>query len=272
MPFITTDDGTDLFYSDWGKGDQVVVFVHAWGLSSKQWQYQLRDFIAQGFRCITYDKRGHGRSDQSGGGYDHDTLADDLATLIQTLDLQGVNLIGHSFGCGQVVRYVTRHGRDRVDRAVLLAPCLPLLLKTPDNEDGWDLTLVDANVDLLAQDVPKWCEVTAPSYFGSAPHDLAGLVDWTCREIIDTPLPVLLETLRSNACSDFRSELPGFDVPTLILHGDADTSAPIQLTSQKTAPLLPECTFITYPEAGHGFYASEHPQVNRDILAFLAKT
>ena len=143
MPYTETSDKTRLFHIDWGSG-KPVVFAHAWGLNSDMWNYQLPSFIASGLRCVAFDRRGHGRSDRPGRGYDYDTFADDLAALIERLDLRDVTLVGHSAGCGEVVRYLSRHGDERVERVVLLAPVTPLIVKTEDNPEGLDPAVLAA--------------------------------------------------------------------------------------------------------------------------------
>jgi pimeloyl-ACP methyl ester carboxylesterase len=270
MPFIETSDGTNLFYTDWGCGP-AVVFTHAWALSSDQWTYQMPAFVDAGLRCVAYDRRGHGRSDRPGRGYELDTLADDLAQLIQRLDLRDVTLIGHSLGTREIVRYLTRYGQSRVGRLVLVAPTTPFLLRTDDNPDGWDASLVAANRAALQANVPKWCadsNAVGP-YFGTTAGDVQGLVDWTIRQIVDTPLHVLLQTASQNIVVDMRAELPTLSLPCLILHGDADASAPIELTGRKTVSLIPGARLIEYAGAGHGLYASEHQRLNADALAFI---
>lgn len=152
------------------------MFVHAWALNSDMWAYQMPDFVDSGLRCVAYDRRGHGRSDRPGHGQDYDTRADDLASLIEHLDLHGVTLVGHSAGCGDIVRYVSRYGDGRVERAVLLAPTTPMLLKTADNPDGLDESVVAASAEALKKDIPQWCADNAPPFFGRTPVS-AGLID-----------------------------------------------------------------------------------------------
>jgi pimeloyl-ACP methyl ester carboxylesterase len=270
MPFIETADRTSLFVTDWGSGPPVV-FTHAWGLRSDQWDYQVPALADAGLRCVRYDRRGHGRSDRPASGYDLDTMADDLAAVIGHLDLHEATLICHSLGSKEVVRYLSRHGDSRIARIVLVAPTTPLLRRTADNPDGLDPALIEANYQAVAADVPKWCadfEAAGP-YFGSSPGGSQGLVDWTIRMIVDTPLPVLLETLRLNADADMRAELQKIQVPALIVHGDQDASAPIGLTGRRTAGLIAGASLIVYPGAGHGLYASDHDALNADLLAFI---
>jgi len=247
------------------------VFTHAWGLRSDQWTYQVPALAGAGLRCVLYDRRGHGRSDRPATGYDIDTLADDLAAVIGHFDLHEITLIAHSLGSKEAIRYLTRHGEARIARLVLIAPVTPLLRRTADNPGGLDPALIDANYAAVAADVPKWCadfEAAGP-YFGASPGASSGLVDWTIRMIVDTPLPVLLETLTINADVDMRAELQKIQVPTLIIHGDQDASAPIDLTGRKTAELIGGASLTVYPGAGHGLYASDHDALNADVVAFI---
>lgn len=273
MPFIETADRTGLYVTEWGSGPPVV-FTHAWGLRSDSWNYQVTALAAAGLRCVLYDRRGHGRSDRPATGYDIDTMADDLATVIEHFDLHEATLVSHSLGSKEVIRYLTRHGQSRIARLVLVAPTTPLMRRTADNPDGIDPALIEANYQAVAADVPKWCadfEAAGP-YFGSSPAGSQGLIDWTTRMIVDTPLHVLLETLKVNVNTDMRPELQKIQVPALIIHGDQDASAPIDLTGRKTAQLIPGARLTVYPGAGHGLYASDHHTLNADLIAFIRAT
>jgi non-heme chloroperoxidase len=270
MPYIETADGTSLFVTEWGSGAPVV-FTHAWGLRSDEWDYQVPALAEAGLRCVLYDRRGHGRSDRPATGYDFDTLADDLAAVIENLDLRDVTLVGHSLGTRELIRYLTRHGDARVARMVLVAPTTPALRRSADNPDGWDPAMIDANYAAVAANVPQWCadfEAVGP-YFGSSSGSSPGLVDWTTRMIVDTPLRVLLETLKLNTNVNMTEELRKVGVPTLIVHGDQDASAPLELTGRKTAALIDGAELTVYPGAGHGLYASDHQALNADIVAFI---
>jgi non-heme chloroperoxidase len=207
-------------------------------------------------------------------GYDFDTLADDLAAVIEHFDLRDITLVGHSLGSRELVRYLTRHGDARIARMVLVAPTTPQLRRSAGNPDGWDPAILDANYAAVAANVPQWCTSfeAAEPYFGSSPGSSPGLVDWTTRMIVDTPLRVLLKTLLLNTNVNMAGELQKIQVPTLVLHGDQDASAPIQLTGRKTADLLADATLRVYPGAGHGRYASDHQALNADILAFIRET
>jgi pimeloyl-ACP methyl ester carboxylesterase len=270
MPFIETADRTSLFVTDWGSGPPVV-FTHAWGLRSDEFNYQVPALTGAGLRCVLYDRRGHGRSDRPTTGYDIDTMADDLAAVIDHFDLHEATLVAHSLGSKEAIRYLTRHGDSRIARILLIAPTTPLLRRTADNPDGLDPALIDANYAAIAANVPKWCadfEAAGP-YFGTSPGGSPGLIDWTIRMIVDTPLPVLLKTLKVNADVDMRAELQEIQVPVLIIQGDHDVSAPLELTGRKTAQLIRGANLTVYPGAGHGLYASDHDALNADMLTFI---
>jgi non-heme chloroperoxidase len=268
MPRMLTSDRVELFFTDEGDGP-CIVFTHSWALNSDQWHYVVAGLLDKGHRCVSYDRRGHGRSDRHGGGWDMDVLADDLAQLIDHLHLNDVALVGHSMGCSEIVRYVTRHGSSRVAGAVFLAPILPLLVKAADNPDGIEPAYLDASLDLLGRDVPQWCADNAPPYFGVHPTVSAGMTDWTTRQIVDNPVSTLVDTMRMGAETDFRAELPAFDVPTLLIHGDADASAPIEITGRKTVALLPRATLIELPEVGHGLYVTHAPRIVDKIVKIV---
>jgi pimeloyl-ACP methyl ester carboxylesterase len=264
---LATSDGTRLFFTDQGTGS-AVVFTHSWALNSDQWHYIVAGLLDADIRCVTFDRRGHGRSDRHGREWDMDLLADDLAQLIEHLDLTDVTLVGHSMGCGEIVRYVTRHGAQRVARAVLLAPITPLLVKTPDNPDGIDPAYLQASVGLLKRDVPQWCADNAAPYFGVHSNVSRGMTEWTTRQIVDTPVKTLWDTMIMGAHTDLRDELPGFDVPTIVIHGDADASAPIDITGRKTAALLPDARLIELPDVGHGLYVTHAAQIVEELRNF----
>ena len=236
---------------------QSVVFTHAWGLRPDQWNYQVPALAEAGLRCVRYDRRGHGRSDRPAT----DTLADDLAAAIGHFGLHDATLAAHSLGAKEVIRYLTRHGDARIARLVLIGSPTPLLRRTADNPDGVDPALIDANYAAVGANVPKWCtdfEAAGP-YFGTSPGSSQGLIDWTIRMIVDTPLQVLLETLKVSSDVDMRAELQKIQVPALIIHGDQDASAPIELTGRETAELIGGASLTVYPGAGHGLYARFSP-------------
>lgn len=275
MPFLTVSDGCDLFFSDWGDPHgRPVVFAHAWALSGDMWHQQIPDLVEAGLRCVVYDRRGHGRSDRPGHGYDLDTLAADLATLVDHLDLTDVVLVGHSMGASEVVRYVTNSGPDRVAGIVLCAPTLPALLRTEANPDGIDRAVFEEAWRAMRDDIGAWMDRFTNGdfnvYFGTTKQMSDDLGAWTRRQIIETPLVVALACQRSIVEADFRPELRSLDLPTLIIHGDADTSAPLERTGRPTAALIPASRLVVIEGAGHGLYASAAARCNRELLDFIA--
>jgi pimeloyl-ACP methyl ester carboxylesterase len=245
------------------------VFSHAWALNADMWNYQVPDLVETGQRCIAFDRRGHGRSDRPGTGYDYDTFADDLAALIAHLDLDEATLVGYSSGCAEITRYLHRHGHDRVERVVFGAPLMPAIAKREDNPDGIEPGYLAASAAALKHDVPGWCADNAASFFGAAHPVSAGMVDWVTRQIVATPLKVLLDTMRLGVETDHRQQLAKIEVPTMVVHGTLDASAPIDLTARKVAALVPECELVVYEGAGHGLYAAEAERFNADLAAFI---
>jgi non-heme chloroperoxidase len=272
MPYIKTAEQFSLFYTDY-PGNAPVVFAHAWALNGDMWSYQLTDVMAAGYRCITYDRRGHGRSDRPPTGYDIDTLSDDLAAVIEGLDLSDITLIGHSMGTAEVVRYLSRHGAARVARVVLSGTVTPMLLQGADNPDGLPADAAAQSRAVMLRDIGDWMEVSGKAEYFYGEHQVSQqLMDWTLNTIAAVPLPILTQTSDAFLRADFRSELTELNVPTLLIHGSADTSMPIDLTARKTAPLIPDCRFVTIDGAGHGLYLSEAPRYNAAILEFITST
>lgn len=265
-PFIVTRDGASLFYKDWGAG-KPVVFVHSWALNSDMWQYQMIHLADQGLRCVAYDNRGHGRSSDPGRGYDYDTLAGDLAALVEQLNLREATLVGHSMGCGVVVRYLSRHGDKRVARVALVSPSLPFLLKTEDNPDGVDKSVFERLRATWGRDFPKWLADNARPFF--APETSPEMVQWGVRMCLQASLKALTDCNRADTETDFRAELPKIIAPTLIIHGDKDVSTPLESTGRKTARLIPGSRLEVYEGAPHGLMFTHMDRFNRDLLAFI---
>jgi non-heme chloroperoxidase len=267
--FIETPDGVKLAYTDWGSG-KPVVFIHAWALPSPMWDYQIGALSQAGLRCIAYDRRGHGRSSKPGSGYDCDTLADDLAALLTQLDLHEVTLVSHSFGSGEVVRYLSRHGAGRIGKIVLIAPAaLPFVMKTSDNPNGIAAEQLEFfRTHVLQADFPKWLEDGKQTFFVA--DTSPSLQEWVKQLMLSTPLPVAIETNRRITSTDFRRELPGITVPTLIIHGDKDVSAPIDLTGRPTAALIPKAQLRVYEGAPHGIFLTHKDRLNADLLGFIS--
>ena len=266
MPFIEARDRAGLFYRDWGTG-KPVVFTHSLSVSSELWQYQMVHLAGQGLRCVAYDRRGHGRSTDPGRGYDFDTLAEDLASVIEKLDLHEITLAGHSMGCAEIVRYLSRHGASRVTRVVFVSPSLPFALKTADNPDGVDRSVVEQLHSQWSKDYPKWLGENARPFF--APDTSAEMVDWGIRMCQQTSLYAILECNRISMETDFRPELPKISAPTLIIHGDADVSAAIDSTGRKVAKLIPGSQLKVYEHAPHGLMFTHTDRLNADLLSFI---
>lgn len=273
MPTITVSDGTRLFYRDWGGGPPVL-FCSGWALSSVQWQYQMADLTRSGMRTIAYDRRGHGRSDDPGEGFDYDTLADDLATIIEHLDLTGLTLVGHSMGGGEIVRFLTRHGTERVARVVLVGTTLPFSEQTDSNPVGIPAEMLDAARRQWAEDYGRWIEENEAPYFGDGlPGCDVGSVlrEWTRADLLSASLRAVIEFNRLGAATDFRDELKRHHLPVLLIHGDHDASSPLELSGQPASSLLPDATLKVYRDAPHGLYLTHRAQLNGDIEAFVAQ-
>lgn len=266
MPFIETRDHAGLFYRDWGAG-QPVLFVHSWAVNSDLWQYQMVYLAAHGFRCVAFDRRGHGRSSDPGRGYDFDTLAGDLASVIEGLDLHDVVLVGHSMGCAEIVRYLTRHGASRVSRILLVGVTLPLMIKTAENPEGIDNAFFERLRDAWKKDFPQWLGENARPFF--APETSQQMVDWGIRMCQSASLQALLECHRIDVETDFAPELRKINVRTLLVHGDADVSAPVNLTGRKTARLIPGSLLKVYERGPHGLMFTHTDRLNADLLEFV---
>jgi non-heme chloroperoxidase len=268
MAFIDSRDGVGLFYRDWGTGSPLV-FLAPWGMDSDWWEYQMAYLVGQGLRCIGYDRRGHGRSVEPSGGYEYDTLADDLNDVIERLDLHGVTLVGHSIGCGEVVRYLSRHGAGRIARIAMVAPNTPLVVKTADNPDGVDRRLLEEARARLSKDRPHVIAAAAPAFFNAGKNSVsAEMMQWWTDMMLKCSLRVLLDLHRMFTETDFRSELSQMSLPTVIIHGDSDTSAPIDRTGRKTASLISGSQLKVYEDAAHGLPITHMERLNQDLLAF----
>ncbi|RMI34912.1 alpha/beta fold hydrolase [Nocardia stercoris] len=270
MFFTTPTDGTTLAYEDYGIGEPIV-FVAGAMLNTDMWEQQIPFFLERGYRCIALDRRGHGRSDRPRGGYDIDTTADDLAALLEHLDLTGVTLVGHSAGGAEVARYLARHGEARIRKVVLVSAILPFLQLTDDNPAGVPEQLLDLMCDRIRADRPKWLHRQSQLYFAThlgteiSPEQ----EDVTYRQCLATPTWVTLCMQRAVFHCDNRDALRGITVPVLVVHGDADFSAPVEVTGRRTAELVPHAVFHEYPAAGHGLYVTHADRLNADLLDFV---
>jgi len=262
---IDTIDGVRLFHRDWGAG-RPVVFLHSWGMNSAMWSYQMADLLNHGLRCVAYDRRGHGLSADPGRGYDADTLADDLAAVMDTLNLRGATLVGHSMAGGEIVRYLGRHGPDRVAGVVLLASTTPFLTKTRDNPGGVDAAVFEAGRDQWRQDFPKWVDDNAASFFVT--QTSPAMRRWAMQMLLQTPLPVLLACNQVVAETDYRADLRAMTTRTLVIHGDRDASAPLERTGRPSAALIPGARLVVYEGAPHGLFLTHMDRLNADLRAF----
>jgi pimeloyl-ACP methyl ester carboxylesterase len=268
-PFVETGDGTRLFYRDWGAG-RPALFVAPWALGSDWWEYQMTHLAGQGVRCVGYDRRGHGRSGEPAAGYEFDTLADDLAAVLERLDLRDLVLIGHSMGSGEVVRYLSRHGSARVARVVLVAPITPFTLKTADNPDGVDRGVLEAGRAALARDRPGAIAGAAAAFFGPNNAVSGAMKDWWTAMILhQCSLRVMLELHRVFTETDFRPDLGAIRIPTLVVHGDSDTSTPLEFTGRRTARLIAGSELKVYEGAAHGLPITHMDRLNADLRAFV---
>ncbi|HEY9664300.1 MAG TPA: alpha/beta hydrolase, partial [Allocoleopsis sp.] len=264
-------DGTTLFFQDWGTG-KPIVFVHGWVLGAAMWEYQMITLSLQGLRCIAYDKRGCGRSSQPRDGYDFDTLADDLATLIEQLDLQDVTLVAHSMGGGEVARYLSRYGTSRIERAVLISSITPFLYRTDDNPDGFDPRSCEQAIAYLQQDRPHYFTAMAPGFLGDElPHASVSpeMTQWLVNLALQASPRAAIQMMQAQSETDFRGDMSAFTVPTLIIHGDRDRGTPIALTGQKTAAAIPGSQLKVYENAAHGLFITHKDRLNRDLLTFI---
>jgi len=263
---VRTRDGANLFVRDWGEG-RPVVFAASWGLSSTMWAYQVAHLSDQGFRCIAFDRRGHGRSDVPGAGFDMDTFADDLAAVVERVAARDVALVGHSMGCAEIIHYLARHGSSRIGKVALLAPSAPYLVRTDDNPYGAPRPYHDATMALWARDFPGWIEANKAPFFTS--DTSPAMVDWLCEEMRATPAPVAIAAFRAMLGKDLRPALGRIDRPTLVIHGDKDASAPLDATGRRVAAGVKGAELKVYADAPHGLFVTHMDQVNRDLEAFL---
>ncbi len=271
MPYISAQDKVGLFYRDWGSGAPVV-FIHGWPLNADMWEYQVTPLLRQGLRCIAYDRRGFGRSEQPARGYDYDVFADDLKALLDALDLHEVTLVGFSMGGGEIARYLSRHGASRIARVALVASVVPLLLKRPDHPDGVDRGVFDQIVGGLEADRPHFLGDFAKPFYGvgllSSPVS-SGILEWNLWMAMQASPVATIDCVRAFSETDFRPDLPAFTVPTLVIHGDADQTVPPGITGRAAAAAIAGSTYKEYAGAPHGLFITEKDQLVADLLAFI---
>jgi len=273
MSFITTKDGTQIYYKDWGKG-QPIVFHHGWPLSADDWDAQMLFFLNEGFRVIAHDRRGHGRSTQTATGNEMDTYAADVAALAEHLDLKNAIHIGHSTGGGEVARYVARHGKGRVAKAVLVSAVPPIMVKTPANPGGLDISVFDGlRQQLAANRAQFYREVPMPFYGFNRPgvKTIEGVVDNWWRQGMIGGAKAHYDCIKAFSETDFTEDLKAIDVPTLVLHGDDDQIVPYADAGVLSAKLLKNSELKIYKGYPHGMLTVHAEELNKDILAFIKK-
>lgn len=271
MTYLTVSDGTEIYYKDWGDGP-AVAFSHGWPLNSDAWDGQMLFLAQQGFRVIAHDRRGHGRSGQSSSGNDMNGYADDLAAVIDELDLHDVTLVGHSTGGGEVARYIGRRGTARIAKAALIAAVPPIMLKTAANPEGLPLEVFDGLRASLFQDRSQFYKDLAVQFYGANREgaDVSqGLLEQFWLWSMQAGLLNAYECIKAFSETDFTEDLAKFDVPTLVLHGEDDQIVPVKDSAYKSARMIAGAKDVYYPGAPHGLTATHQDRVNAELLAFL---
>ncbi len=272
MPYIKTRDGTSLFVKDWGQG-RPVILIHGWPLSADSWDPQAMALADAGYRVIAYDRRGFGRSDQPWSGYDYDTLSDDLADVMaETGVTDDAALVGFSMGGGEVARYLSRHRGKGVSQVALVGSVVPYMLKTDDNPDGVPQEQLQEIADNIKADRPKFFRTFFDQFYGvgfiTSPVSEETL-DLSWNTAMQAGLKPTLACAEAFGTTDFRPDLASFSVPTLVIHGTADQTVPIDATGRAVAKAVPNATLIEYDGAPHGLFATESDRLTQDLLAFL---
>ncbi|BBD97029.1 alpha/beta hydrolase [Sphingobium amiense] len=271
MTTITTKDGAKIFYKDWGTGP-VVTFSHGWPLNSDAWDPQMLFLVHHGYRCVAVDRRGHGRSSQSFVNNNMDGYADDLAAVVEALDLKDATMIGHSTGGGEVARYIGRHGTSRVKKAVLLAAVPPIMLKSETNPEGLPIDVFDGLRQGVAGDASQFYKDLAIPFYGAnrpGAKVSQGILDQFWLWSMQAGRHNAYESIKAFSETDFSEDLKKFDVPTLVLHGEDDQIVPVHDSARKSARLIKGAKEIYYPGAPHGLSATHTDRVNADLLAFI---
>lgn len=266
MPIVQTADKTELYVKDWGSG-RPLVLIHGWPLHSDSWEHQALALTEAGYRVVSYDRRGFGRSGQPFQGYDYDTLADDLASVIDALDLRDATICGFSMGGGEVARYIGRHGTAKLRQAVLIGSIAPFMKKTGDNENGVDEAVFGQMKDAIRKDRPGFMRDFFPGFYGEGVGQAT--LDWTWSMAMMASPKATLDCIDAFGHTDLRKDMGKFDIPTLIVHGTGDDIVPIDTSGRAAAKAIKKSTLKEYDGAPHGLTATHAEQLNRDLLDFL---
>ena len=275
MPYITSAQNNEtpvkIYYEETGTGKSVV-FIHGWPLNGAMWEYQMTELSQHGLRCITYDRRGFGKSDWPAAGYDYNTLAFDLKSLLDQLNLTDVTLVAFSMAGGEVAKYFSLHGGERVAKVVLISCVTPYMLKTPDNPDGVPSEVFDKMTAGILQDRPAFMEGFNKDFFGvtliNHPVSSAFLIN-SLTQVMHSSAIATIACAKAFATTDFRADVPKINVPVLIIHGDADKIVPIDATGDETSEILKDAKYIVYEGAPHGLWYTDKEKLNTDLLDFI---
>lgn len=271
MPYLTTQDGTELNYTDWGTGTPVVL-IHGWPLSGEMWEKQATFLAEQGLRVIFYDRRGFGRSGQPWKGYDYETFASDLNALMEKLDVQGATLVGFSMGGGEVVRYLSRYGAGRVKSAVLISAVTPYLLKTSTNPEGVEENVFSDIAEKVRNDRPAFLKDFGPQFYGrSVLHHTVSeaVLEWTQALAFTGSLHSTLAAAKAWSSTDFREDMKGITIPVRVIHGTSDATIPVEVSGRRSAEILPNATLTEYEGEPHGLFLTAADRLNRELLDFI---
>jgi non-heme chloroperoxidase len=275
MPIFKTSqdvhgNAINLFYEDLGTG-KPVVFIHGWPLNHEMWEYQLSVLPLHNLRCIAYDRRGFGKSDRPLDHYDYDTLADDLKTLLNHLQLMQVTLVGFSMGGGEIARYIGKYGTERIEKVVLVSSVTPYMLKTDNNPEGVEKAAFDEMVLKIGEDRPAFMADFGKKFYGvnmfSDPVSQP-MLDWNLKHCLMSSARATMDCVRSFSETDFREDVLKINVPTLIIHGDADKTVPIS-AGNRTAAMLPHAQYLVYEDEPHGLFITQKDRLNTDLLSFI---
>lgn len=272
MPFVKAPDGTEIYYWDWGAGKPVVL-IHGWPVNGDMWEKQANFLAEHGCRVLNYDRRGFGRSEQPWNGYDYDTFAADLNSLLEKLDIRGATLVGFSMGGGEVVRYLSRYGTSRVSKAVLISAVTPFLLKTPDNPEGVDREVFEEIAASIRKDRPAFLKDFGPKFFGRTTLKRTvsdADLDWNQSMALTGSLRSTLAAAKAWSTTDFREEMKRITIPVRIIQGTSGSTVPIDASGRRSAKILPNATLSEYDGEPHGLFLTAADQLNAELLEFIA--